>query len=111
MAKLTWSQEHRVERRYIAPGRPQQNAFAEFFIGRLRDECLNDTLFTALAHARAVLARWQHDYNTIGSHSGIGYIPPATYANAGIHGMQRDGMLRSLAGFAPCPIAPPSPVG
>jgi len=32
----------------ITLGRPQQNAFAESFIGRLRDECLNETLFTSL---------------------------------------------------------------
>ena len=39
----------------MAPGKPQQNAFAESFISRLRDECMNETLFTSLAHARAVL--------------------------------------------------------
>ena len=27
------------------PGKPMQNAFAESFIGRLRDELLNETLF------------------------------------------------------------------
>ena len=111
MAILTWSQEHRVDWHYIAPGKPQQNAFAESFIGRLRDECLNETLFTSLAHARAVLAEWRHDYNTIRPHSGIGNEPPAAYTNAGVHAMQRDGTLRSLAGFAPRPVAPPSLVG
>jgi transposase InsO family protein len=40
MAILRWSQERRVEWHYIAPGKPQQNAFAESFIGRLRDELL-----------------------------------------------------------------------
>lgn len=108
MAILTWSQERRVEWHYIAPGKPQQNAVAESFIGRLRDECLNETLFTSLAHARAALAEWRHDYNTIRPHSGIGNVPQATYTNAGVHGMQRDGTLRSLAGFAPRPVAPPS---
>jgi len=111
MAILAWAQEHRVEWHYIAPGKPQQNAFAESFIGRLRDECLNETLFTSLAHARAALADWRHDYNTIRPHSGIGNVPPATYTNAGVHAMQRDGTLRSLAGFAPRPVAPPSLVG
>jgi putative transposase len=111
MAILAWSQEHRVEWHYIAPGKPQQNAFAESFIGRLRDECLNETLFISLAHARAVLAEWRHDYNTIRPHSGIGNVPPAAYTNAGVHAMQRDGTLRSLAGFAPRPVAPPSLVG
>jgi putative transposase len=56
MAMLRWTQESGVGWRYIAPGKPQQNAFAESFIGRLRDECLNETVFTTLRHARAVLA-------------------------------------------------------
>jgi hypothetical protein len=33
---------------YIAPGKPLQNAFGDFFIGRLRDELLNETLFRPL---------------------------------------------------------------
>jgi transposase InsO family protein len=33
---------------YIAPGKPTQNAFIESFNGRLRDELLNETLFTSL---------------------------------------------------------------
>jgi putative transposase len=39
-AILKWSEASRVAWHYIAPGKPQQNAFAESFIGRLRDECL-----------------------------------------------------------------------
>ena len=39
-AILRWSQKRAVDWHYIAPGKPQQNAFAESFIGRLRDECL-----------------------------------------------------------------------
>ena len=39
-AILTWCQERKVGWQYIAPGKPQQNAFAESFIERLRDECL-----------------------------------------------------------------------
>ena len=54
-AMLRWCQERQVGWHYIAPGKPQQNAFAESFIGRLRDECLNETLFTSLPQARAVL--------------------------------------------------------
>jgi Integrase core domain len=53
----------------VAPGQPQQNAFAESFIGRLRDECLNETLFTSLRQARVVLAAWQSDYNEVRPHS------------------------------------------
>ena len=111
MAILRWSQETRVEWHYIAPGKPTQNAFVESFNGRLRDELLNETLFTSLAHARAALAAWKDDYNTIRPHSGIGNLPPAIYAKLSAPGMQRDGTLRSIGGSAPRPVAPPSPMG
>jgi hypothetical protein len=78
MAILRWSQDRRVGWHYIAPGKPQQNAFAESFIGRLRDECLNETVFTSLRHARAVLAGWPRDYNHVRPHSGLGGETPAS---------------------------------
>jgi putative transposase len=111
MAILRWSQETQVEWHYIAPGKPQQNAFVESFNGRLRDELLNETLFTSLAHARAVLDAWKDDYNTVRPHSSLGNLPPATYATLSDPTMQRDGALRSFGGFAPHPVAPPSPMG
>ena len=45
-AILAWQQEHDVEWHYIAPGKPMQNGFVESFNGRLRDECLNEHLFS-----------------------------------------------------------------
>ena len=50
----------------------------ESFNGRLRDECLNETLFTSLAHARVVLANWQRDYNEVRPHSALGGHTPAS---------------------------------
>jgi len=47
MAILRWSRDRDVEWHYIAPGKPQQNGFIESFNARLRDECLNETLFTS----------------------------------------------------------------
>jgi putative transposase len=58
-AILQWADDHKVAWHYIAPGKPVQNAFVESFIGRLRDELLNETLFRSLAHTRAVLEAWQ----------------------------------------------------
>lgn len=46
MAILRWSQEQPVERHYNAPGKPQQNAFIESFIGKLRDEPHNERVFS-----------------------------------------------------------------
>jgi putative transposase len=79
MAILRWSQQTRIEWHYIASGKPTQNAFAESLIGRLRDECLNETLFALLAHARSVLQGWMDDYNTVRPHSRLGNVPPAIY--------------------------------
>jgi len=50
------------------------------FNGRLRDELLNETLFTPLAQARAVLARWRHDYNTVRPYTKLGGLTPAGMA-------------------------------
>ena len=80
MAILRWSAERRVSWHYIAPGKPTQNAFVESFNGRLRDECLNETLFTSLAHARVTLAAWQRDYNHVRPHSSLGGATPAEAA-------------------------------
>ncbi|MFC3097938.1 IS3 family transposase [Alteraurantiacibacter palmitatis] len=85
-AILRWSQERRVEWHYIVPGKPMQNGFVESFNGRLRDECLNETLFTSLAHARFVLAAWRHDYNTVRPHSKLGGKTPAEIAGQRVWG-------------------------
>jgi putative transposase len=63
-----------------------QNGFVESFNGRLRDECLNETLFTSLAHARFVLAAWRHDYNTVRPHSKLGGKTPAEIAGQRVWG-------------------------
>jgi putative transposase len=81
-AILRWADDHKVNWHYIAPGKPVQNAFAESFIGRLRDELLNETLFRSLAHTRAVLEAWGADYNTDRPHSRLAWMSPAGYAAA-----------------------------
>jgi putative transposase len=111
MAMLRWSQETRVEWHYIAPGKPQQNAFIESFNGRLRDELLNETLFTSLSHAREALSIWKEDYNTVRPHSALANMPPVTYAKLSAPDMQRDGALRYTSGSAPHPVASPSQQG
>lgn len=80
LAILQWAQDRRIEWHYIAPGKPQQNGYVESFNGRLRDECLNETLFASLGHARSVLRRWRDDYNHVRPHSGIGGLTPTAAA-------------------------------
>ena len=44
---------------YIERGSPWENGYVESFNGRLRDELLNETLFTSLAQAHLVLEAWR----------------------------------------------------
>src|SRR5213593_3456560 len=79
-AILTWADQSRVAWHYIAPGKPMQNAFIESFNGRLRDELLNETLFTSLAQARVALGCWRADYNDARPHSQLGWRTPSEFA-------------------------------
>lgn len=73
--------------------------------GRLRDELLNETLFTSLVHAREALAIWQDDYNTVRPHSAIGNVPPFVYAKLSDLAKQQNGPLELSWGSAPHPVA------
>lgn len=57
-----------------------ENGFIDSFNGRLRDELLNETLFSSLVQAKAALAHWSSDYNTSRPHPQIGWRTPAEFA-------------------------------
>jgi transposase InsO family protein len=76
-AVLRWAAEQGIEWHYIAPGKPMQNGFVESFNGRMRDECLNEHVFTTLAEARRIVEAWRIDYNTVRPHGRLGRLPPA----------------------------------
>jgi putative transposase len=79
-AVLEWTNRTGIAWRYIAPGKPQQNAFVESFNGRFRDECLNEEVFASLAEARALIERWRLDYNRVRPHSAhAGLTPEAVH--------------------------------
>jgi putative transposase len=99
-ALFEWSQRTGVALRFIEPGKPIQNAFAESFIGRFRDECLNENWFVGLADARRVIEAWRRHYNEARPHSALGYLPPATFA-----AQRWGGTLRVIGHSAPRPIA------
>jgi putative transposase len=79
-ALAAWSEERGVRLEFIQPGKPAQNAFAESFNGRLRDECLNANWFTSLSDARRKVEDWRQDYNQQRPHSSLNYLPPAEFA-------------------------------
>jgi len=79
-AMLKWAEENGIAWHYIAPGKPQQNGFMESFNGKLRDECLNEHVFSSLAEARRIIEAWRIDYNTARPHSSLGYLTPEEFA-------------------------------
>jgi transposase InsO family protein len=74
-----WAYERGVQLRFIAPGKPVENAFVESFNGRLRDECLNEHWVLSLADARWLVELWRQDYNQDRPHSALGYQTPAAF--------------------------------
>lgn len=75
-AMFKWSHNTGVELRFIEPGKPVQNAFIESFNGRLRDECLNEHVFSSLPEAKAIIEAWRRHYNAERPHGSLGWLTP-----------------------------------
>ena len=74
-----WAFRKGIKLSFIRPGKPIENAFAESFNGRLRDECLNTNWFLSVKHAREVIEDWRKDYNTVRPHSSLGGLAPQEF--------------------------------
>lgn len=79
-----WAYENHVILDFSRPGKPTDNAFVEYFIGSLRDECLNVNWFLSLGDARTKIEDWRVDYNEYRPHSSLGYRTPSDYARSGL---------------------------
>jgi putative transposase len=110
-AILNWADEAKVEWHYIAPGKPMQNGFIESFNGKLRDEKLNDTLFSTLHQARVELATWRNDYNHHRPHSGLGWLTPSEFAKAATSAQAKAMDAAYLNVYAPMAFAQPAKQG
>jgi putative transposase len=75
-----WAYRKGVKLNFIRPGKPIENAIAESFNGRFRDECLNTNWFIDLRHARSVIEEWRRDYNEVRPHSSLKGATPKEYA-------------------------------
>ncbi len=98
-----WLAQVDVETKYIAPGSPWQNGYAESFHSRLRDEFLQLELFESLSAARRLTSVWRDDYNHHRPHSSLGYLTPGEFAAR---------CAASAPGWSSTPAAPsplPSP--
>jgi putative transposase len=77
-----WAYRKSIKLNFITPGKPVENAYAESFNGRLRDECLNTNWFMNLKQARNIIEDWRRDYNEVRPHSSLKNMTPMEYANA-----------------------------
>ena len=76
VAVVKWYQEKGIKWDYIQPGKPYQNGYIESFNGKLRDECLNECLFTSLQEAQRLVEEWRDEYNERRPHSSLGGKTP-----------------------------------
>ncbi len=74
-----WLEERDIGTHYIDPGSPWQNPFNESFNSIFRTTCLNRWAFETLAEARALIAEWLHEYNTIRPHGSLAGRSPAQF--------------------------------
>jgi transposase InsO family protein len=81
-AVRAWLKKAGVSALYIAPGSPWENAYAESYHARLRDELLEREEFGSLTEARVLLDDWREQYNQKRPHSALGYETPAVFAAA-----------------------------
>ena len=75
-----WLANLEVGTLYIEPGSPWENAFAESFNSRFRDEFLALEVFENLTAAQRLTAAWRANYNDHRPHSSLGYQTPAEFA-------------------------------
>ncbi len=79
-----WAYRHGVKLNFIRPSKPIENAYAESFNGRFRDECLNTNWFITLKHARDIIEEWRKDYNEVRPHSSLKGATPKEYAETAV---------------------------
>jgi putative transposase len=77
-----WAHQRGLKLLFIEPGKPVQNAYAESFNGRLRDECLNQHWFVSLGDAQRTIESWRQDYNAVRPHGSLANRTPAAFAAA-----------------------------
>jgi len=74
-----WAYRRGIKLNFIRPGKPVENAYAESFIGRLRDECLNENWFSSVREARDIIETWRRDYNEVRPHSSLDNLSPREF--------------------------------
>jgi putative transposase len=75
-----WAWRNKVKLAFIDPGKPVQNAYAESFNDKIRQECFNEHWFPNLSEARRIVEEWRQEYNSFRPHSSLGDLTPQEFA-------------------------------
>jgi len=75
-----WIEGLGIDTRLIDPGKPWQNAFAETFNSKFRDECLNQETFHGVREAAVIIQAYRRHYNEQRPHSSLGFYTPREFA-------------------------------
>ena len=78
-AFVQWAKANGLAIQYIQPGKPNQNAYIERFNRTVREELLDQHLFTRLDDVREAAYWWMLEYNQQRPHESLGDLTPAEY--------------------------------
>ena len=78
-AFVDWAKDRQIDLRFIAPGKPNQNAFIERFNKTYRTEVLNAYVFESVEQVQQITEDWLTEYNEQRPHDSLGRVPPLTY--------------------------------
>ncbi len=70
---------NRIKHEFIEKGKPYQNGFAESFMDKLKDECLNLNIFKNLDKAKQIIGNYINFYNRERPHSSLNYKTPIEF--------------------------------
>ena len=70
------AEDRTVDREFIQPGKPTQNAYIERFNRTYRDEVLNMYVFKTLSEVRTITEEWLDQYNEERLHKALGDLTP-----------------------------------
>lgn len=71
-----WAARRNITVEHIRPEKPSDNAFAESFVGKLRDESLNEEWFFNLRESQHTIKGWGETYNAERPHSSLNKLTP-----------------------------------
>ena len=74
-----WADAHKIDLKFIEPGKPHQNGYIERFNRSFREEVLDAYCFNRVREAQAMAHAWLWIYNNVRPHSSLGYKPPVAF--------------------------------